>query len=86
MEVRMITLKGDEFQLDKATYDECLDNVTIENSIGDQDPMKLTQKNQIYSNYIFSPLRAASTSWPFFAISAIGNFILVVNAYDSNKV
>lgn len=48
--------------------------------------MKLTQKNQVYSNYIFSPLRAASTSWPFFAISAIGNYILVVNAYNSKNV
>ena len=35
MEIRLITSKGDEFQLDKATYDELLDTVTIEHSLGD---------------------------------------------------
>ena len=41
---------------------------------------------RLYFNYIFSPLRAASTSWPFFAISAIGNYIIIINAYDPKKV
>ena len=46
MEIRMITQKGDEFQLDKATYDEVEGQSTITSNTPDYLPNKLIQTNQ----------------------------------------
>ena len=46
MEIRMITQKGDEFQLDKATYDEVEGQSTITSNTPDYLPNKIIQTNQ----------------------------------------
>ena len=40
----------------------------------------------MYYNYIYSPLRAFSICWPFIAFSGLGNYILLINAYENTKI
>lgn len=71
MELRLLSLKDEEFIFDKCVFDET--------NLNEPCP---TQINVEYSKFVYSPLRAATIQWPYYAISGIGNFILVVNAYD----
>jgi hypothetical protein len=90
-EIRILSLKDTEFMLDKCTYDDCKVNSQDDQMFPDivkssNKKHKYEQKNEIYYNYIYSPLRAFSMCWPFIAFSGLGNFIILINAYENTKI
>jgi hypothetical protein len=77
--------------LDKCVYEDVLRANPLYDEFEDNDfdgvpdqPEKVKfQENAKYSTYIYSPLRAFSISWPYFALSAIGNYIIIADAFNS---
>jgi hypothetical protein len=77
--------------LDKCSYEDVReDPISTSGLLPEINPRmqryNYVQKNEVYNNYIFSPLRAFSMCWPFIAFSGLGNYILLINAYESTKI
>ena len=90
-EIRILSNKDTEFMLDKCSYEDVReDPISTSGLLPEINPRmqryNYVQKNEVYNNYIFSPLRAFSMCWPFIAFSGLGNYILLINAYESTKI
>jgi len=79
----MLMMRDDEFLYDYIKYDEKL----IEQPAAAAKLAVVPKENFDYQNmtkyaYVFSPLRAFSTSWPYTAMTGFSNYIILVNAFD----
>ena len=69
--------------------DQFFDQIELE-----ELPMNLDNPtNQVFkyrgvnvSTFIFSQMRAQSTSWPYFAYSSLSNYMLLVNAFNRKNI
>jgi len=78
-EIRLISLKDDEFILTRADYEDIFEEEQGKKS-------GWVQKNIQYFEYIYAPLRAFSINWPYVVFTGIGNFIIIVNAFDRKQM
>jgi hypothetical protein len=96
-EIRVVSMRDDEFILDKCGYDEIAKapstnlkgssptRGSVHIKFGKQAYLKeYEQTNDEYLYFIYSPLRAFSVQWPYVCLSGLANYVLIVNAYDKN--
>ena len=78
-EIRIVSLKDDEFLFTRAEFDDVMEK-------DDEGKAQWIQKNIQYFEYIFTPVRAFSINWPYVAFSGLGNYLLIVNAFDRKQI
>ena len=64
----------DEFVIDKVTYKEKMKS-SCQGEDGPEEDIK-------YFDFSYSPIRAFSINWPYFAFSGFNNYLVIVNAFD----
>jgi len=68
-------MRDDEFLFTRSEYEDTLD-------VGEDGKEVWVQSNIQYFEYIYTPIRAFSINWPYVAFSGLGNFLIIVNAFD----
>ena len=76
-------MRDDEFIYDYLKYDEKLIEQDVKLQRKAVVPKQVFDYQNMYRyGYIFSSLRAFSTSWPYVAFAGFSNYIILVNAFD----
>ena len=73
-------MQDEEFTYDKISFEEKPTN--LENLAKQEFQYRKTT----IVPYIFSYMRAQSTSWPYFAYSGFSNYILLVDAFNKKFI
>lgn len=81
-EVRLLSLKDSQFQLDKAIFDE-LDEKNSGDEVFSREKKEL---NIEYFSYNYSFMSALSINWPFLAFSGLENTLVIINAFDRKMI